>query len=103
MMEIPDRKLNDGNSIPAIGFGCFPWGGADSETMVRSALDAGYRLLDTALNYRNEEEVGRVVASSGLTREEILVTTKLPGRYQASPQVAGALRAVPGVIDVQIN
>jgi diketogulonate reductase-like aldo/keto reductase len=60
--------------------------------MVRNALDAGYRLLDTALNYGNEAEVGRAVAGSGLLREDVLVTTKLPGRYHGYDTTFTALR-----------
>jgi diketogulonate reductase-like aldo/keto reductase len=79
--NVPVRLLNDGGSLPAIGFGCSPRLGPDAEAVVRSALDAGYRLLDTALRYGTEEAVGRAVAGCGLAREEITVTSKLPGRY----------------------
>jgi 2,5-diketo-D-gluconate reductase A len=78
---LPVRPLNDGHGLPAIGFGCSPRLGPDAEAIVRTALDAGYRLLDTALRYGNEAAVGRAVAGSGLPREEIKVTSKLPGRY----------------------
>lgn len=71
-------KLNDGNSIPAIGFGVFliP---ADGSTYnaVKEALEAGYRHIDTAQAYFNEEEVGKAIADSGIPREDIFVTTKL--------------------------
>ncbi|CAM5701777.1 hypothetical protein SVIOM342S_02781 [Streptomyces violaceorubidus] len=53
----------------------------EAERAVREALQAGYRLIDTATNYRNETGVGRGVASAGVPREEIVVTTKLPGRH----------------------
>jgi len=80
------RSLNDGRSLPAIGFGCSPRPGQDTEATVRSALDAGYRLLDTALRYGTEEAVGRAVAGCGLAREEITVTSKLPGRYHGNAE-----------------
>jgi 2,5-diketo-D-gluconate reductase A len=54
---------------------------AEAERAVATALESGYRLLDTATNYRNETGVGRGVAAAGVPREEILVTTKLPGRH----------------------
>jgi 2,5-diketo-D-gluconate reductase A len=57
-MSIPTLTLNDGHPIPAIGFGTFPHAGDDSRTTAISALDAGYRLLDTALRYENEFFVG---------------------------------------------
>ena len=73
--------LNDGHAIPAIGYGTFPWGGGDSFDTTIAALDAGYRLLDTALRYENEEGVGRAVREYDLPREEIVVCTKLAGRH----------------------
>jgi 2,5-diketo-D-gluconate reductase A len=79
--DLSVRRLNDGRSLPGIGFGCSPRLGPDAEALIRSALDAGYRLLDTALRYGTEEVVGRSVLSSGLPRGEIVVTSKLPGRY----------------------
>lgn len=70
--------LNDGVKIPAIGFGVFmiPADGSTYEA-VREALDAGYRHIDTATAYFNEEEVGKAVRDSGIPREEIFVTSKL--------------------------
>lgn len=71
-------KLNDGNEIPAIGFGVFmvePNG--PTEEAVTKALQAGYRHIDTAAAYFNEEDVGRAIRKSGIPREEIYVTSKL--------------------------
>lgn len=70
--------LNDGNKIPTIGFGVYliPNDGS-TYTAVRKALDAGYRHIDTATAYFNEEEVGAAVRDSGISREEIFVTSKL--------------------------
>ncbi|MBD5080233.1 MAG: aldo/keto reductase [Ruminococcaceae bacterium] len=70
--------LNDGVKIPAIGFGVFmiPADGSTYKA-VRDALDAGYRHIDTATAYFNEEEVGKAVRDSGIPREEIFVTSKL--------------------------
>ena len=70
--------LNDGNSIPAVGFGVFriPNDGSTYRA-VRAALDAGYRHIDTAVAYFNEAEVGKAVKDSGIPREEIFVTSKL--------------------------
>jgi 2,5-diketo-D-gluconate reductase A len=72
--------LNDGNALPPIGFGTYPLRGREGAEAVGSALDLGYRLLDSAVNYGNEDAVGRAVADSSVPREEIKVTTKLPGR-----------------------
>ena len=71
-------KLNDGIEIPAIGFGTFliPSDGS-TYTAVREALEIGYRHIDTATAYENEEEVGKAVRDSGIPREEIIITSKL--------------------------
>jgi diketogulonate reductase-like aldo/keto reductase len=80
-MTIPSLTLLDGREVPAVGFGTYPHAGDDSRTTAISALDAGYRLLDTALRYENEQGVGRAVREYDLPREEILVATKLAGRH----------------------
>ncbi|MBQ1474152.1 MAG: aldo/keto reductase [Ruminococcus sp.] len=71
-------KLNDGVEIPAIGFGTFliPPDGS-TYSAVREALEVGYRHIDTATAYQNEEEVGRAVRDSGIPREEVFITSKL--------------------------
>ncbi|MFJ4369359.1 aldo/keto reductase [Streptomyces chartreusis] len=81
MISIPLHTLNDGTTIPAIGLGTWPMDDAQAERAVADALDLGYRLVDTATNYRNETGVGRGIAASGVPREEVVVTTKLPGRH----------------------
>nr|WP_239076171.1 aldo/keto reductase [Streptomyces sp. SID9913] len=73
--------MNDGTTIPALGLGTWPMDDAEAERAVTTALRTGYRLIDTAANYRNETGVGRAVARAGVPREEIVVTTKLPGRH----------------------
>lgn len=81
---IPDVQLNDGTAMPAIGLGTARVKGAEATEMVRSAIDAGYRLIDSAMRYENEAEVGAAVAgaieSGAVTRDELAVTSKLPGR-----------------------
>ncbi|NEA88720.1 aldo/keto reductase [Streptomyces sp. SID7958] len=81
MSDIPSHTLNDGTTIPALGLGTWPMDDAEAERAVTTALETGYRLIDTAANYRNETGVGRAVARAGVPREEIVVTTKLPGRH----------------------
>ncbi|MEV7392024.1 MULTISPECIES: aldo/keto reductase [unclassified Streptomyces] len=81
MTSIPAYMLNDDTTIPAVGLGTWPMDDRQAEQAVRHALAAGYRLVDTAVNYRNETGVGRGVASSGVPRDEVVVTTKLPGRH----------------------
>jgi diketogulonate reductase-like aldo/keto reductase len=84
-------RLNDGHALPAIGFGTYPHGRDDSQESTESALAAGYRLLDTALSYGNEADVGAAVRASGLGRDEILVTTKVPGRHHGYDETIAAL------------
>lgn len=70
--------LNDGNKIPAVGFGVFMIeNGGPAYDAVLAALKAGYRHIDTAAAYFNEEDVGRAVRDSGIPREEIFITSKL--------------------------
>ena len=69
--------LNNGVQMPILGFGVFQIPAGQTEQAVTGALAAGYRHLDTAASYGNEEAVGRAIKSSGITREELFVTTKL--------------------------
>ena len=78
---VPSYELNDGRTIPAIGFGTYPLRGREAVEAVVSAVEAGYRLVDTAVNYGNEAEVGEAVRTCGVPREELFVTSKLPGRH----------------------
>jgi diketogulonate reductase-like aldo/keto reductase len=79
-MTIPTYTLNDGTTLPAIGFGTAGLRGEDAVTATTSALEAGYRLIDTAVNYENESEIGEALRRSGVARDEVLVTSKIPGR-----------------------
>jgi 2,5-diketo-D-gluconate reductase A len=74
---IPTVILNDENTIPVIGLGVGELSDSDTERAVSAALEAGYRLIDTAAAYGNEAAVGRAIAASGIPRSEIFVTTKL--------------------------
>lgn len=76
-MTFPLVPLNDGNSIPAIGFGVFQIPPEDTERAVITALRAGYRHIDTAAVYRNERETGRAIAESNVPRDQLYVVTKL--------------------------
>lgn len=81
MTQIPTYPMNDGRTIPSLGFGTYQLRGEDGIAAIVAALNTGYRLLDTALNYGNEREVGEAIRRSGIPREDIMVTTKLPGRH----------------------
>ena len=72
--------LNNGVEMPILGFGVFQIPDDQTERAVSDALAAGYRSLDTAAAYRNEEAVGRAIASSGIAREDLFITTKCGSR-----------------------
>ena len=77
MTGIPDIMLNNGNTIPQFGFGVFQIEPQDTVKAVVTALQAGYRHIDTAEGYGNEKQVGEAIARSGLNRKEVFVTSKL--------------------------
>lgn len=76
-MNIPTVTLNNGLDMPVLGFGVYQIPEDQTEQAVRDAITAGYRLIDTAESYQNEEAVGRAIAASGIPREELFITTKL--------------------------
>jgi 2,5-diketo-D-gluconate reductase A len=76
-MTVPTITLNDGTSIPQLGFGTFQVPPAETADTVARALETGYRHIDTAQMYRNEAGVGAAIAASGIDRDELYVTTKL--------------------------
>jgi 2,5-diketo-D-gluconate reductase A len=77
MTQVPNIRLNNGVEIPQFGFGVFQVPPEETAQAVREALDAGYRHIDTAEMYENEEGVGKALAESGLPRDEVFLTTKL--------------------------
>jgi 2,5-diketo-D-gluconate reductase A len=77
MASIPSIELNDGNSIPQLGFGVFQIDPSETAAAVEHALKVGYRHIDTAEMYRNERAVGEGIQASGVPREEIFLTSKL--------------------------
>ena len=76
-MAIPNIQLNDGNTIPQVGLGVWQVTGNKTAPVVLAALEAGYRHIDTADDYGNEEGVGEALAACGLPREEFFLTTKV--------------------------
>ncbi len=73
--------LRDGLQLPKIGFGTYQLAGAQGARAVSSAIQQGYRLIDTAYNYENEGAVGQGIKAANINRADLLVTSKLPGRY----------------------
>ncbi|KAA9155871.1 aldo/keto reductase [Microbacterium lushaniae] len=92
MPGIPTVPLNDGTDFPELGLGTYNLRGEAGVTAMVSALESGYRLLDSAVNYENEAEVGDAVRRSGIPRDEILVTTKIPGRDHGYDEAKASAR-----------
>lgn len=80
-MKAPLITMNDGHQIPAVGLGTFQIRGGAGLDQVLTAIQDGYRLLDTSTNYDSEGVVGEAIRRSGIPRSEFFVTTKLPGKY----------------------
>ena len=91
-IEIPQLTLSDGLTLPAVGFGTYRLNGAEGVHAMLGAIDAGYRLLDSAFNYENEGAVGEAVRRSSVPREELRVTSKLPGRHHRLAEATAAIR-----------
>ncbi len=93
--NVPNVTLNNGVEMPILGFGVYQIPPEDTEQIVATALEVGYRLIDTAASYGNEEAVGRAIRSSGIPRDELFVTTKLwiqnPGEANAKAAFEGSL------------
>jgi 2,5-diketo-D-gluconate reductase A len=92
-MTVPTIELNNGATIPQLGFGVFLVPPEDTADVVTQALDVGYRHIDTARAYQNEEGVGAAIASSDLKRDEVFVTTKLWNNRQGHDSALEAFDA----------
>jgi diketogulonate reductase-like aldo/keto reductase len=90
---IPSVTLNDDHTMPVIGLGVAELSETETEEAVSAALEAGYRSIDTAAAYGNEAAVGRAIASSGVPREELFVTTKLATEDQGFQSSQDSLKA----------
>jgi 2,5-diketo-D-gluconate reductase A len=89
---VPHVSLNDGTAIPQLGFGVFLVDPKETERIVTDALEVGYRHIDTAAIYGNEEGVGRAIAKSGIPRDELYITTKLWNSEQGGDKPFDAVR-----------
>ncbi|MGV3490445.1 MAG: aldo/keto reductase [Devosia sp.] len=90
-MTLPPHTLNDGTTLPGIGLGTYALRGIPGTAAMVGALQMGYRLLDSAVNYENEGATGAAIRQSGIPREEIRITSKLPGRHHKKPNVTWAI------------
>jgi 2,5-diketo-D-gluconate reductase A len=90
-MKIPAVTLNNGVQMPQIGLGTWPLKDHDAAPVMVTAIEAGYRHIDTAFRYGNQRGVGQGVRDSGIAREELFITSKLDGEFQ------GENRAIAGL------
>ena len=97
MNAIPTVILNDGAWFPELGLGTYNLRGEEGIEAIVAAIEGGYRLIDTAVNYENEREVGEAVRRSGVDRDKLLVTSKIPGRHHGRQQ---AIDSIKGSLDV---
>jgi len=93
MSQIPTITLNDGTWFPELGLGTYNLRGEEGIAATVAAIESGYRLLDTAVNYENEREVGEAVRRSGLDRDELLVASKIPGRHHGREEAIASIEA----------
>jgi 2,5-diketo-D-gluconate reductase A len=93
MSTVPTLTLNTGATIPQLGFGVFQVDPAATKGVVLDALEVGYRHIDTAAGYSNEEGVGQAIAESGIPREELFITTKQRTADQADGLNRAAIEA----------
>ena len=90
MSAVPTITLNDGVEIPQLGLGVWQVEDAEAAPVVAQALEAGYRHIDTAQGYGNEESVGQAVKESGLSRGEVFLTSKLTNSVRGYDQTLSA-------------
>ena len=91
-MSIPNYYLLDGYKLPQVGFGTYGLNGTSGVRVIETALDTGYRLIDSAFNYENEGTVGQAIRNSSVPRSEITVTSKLPGRHHKYAQALDTIQ-----------
>ena len=96
MSSVPQIELNDGNSIPQLGFGVFQIDADETSEAVQKAIEVGYRHIDTAEMYENEAEVGEGIRASGADRDEIFITSKLNNGFHEPDE---ARKAFDGTLE----
>ena len=92
-MTVPQLPLNSGTRIPQLGFGVFKVDPTDAQRIIEDAFEVGYRHIDTAAAYNNEEQVGAAIAASGIPRDELFITTKLANPDHKAGEIIAAFDA----------
>jgi 2,5-diketo-D-gluconate reductase A len=101
-IQIPSTTLAEGVAIPQLGFGVFQVPPRQTRAVVEHALEAGYRHVDTAAAYGNEEGVGQALAASGIARDELFVTTKLWNAHHAYDDALRAFEVSMGKLGLDV-
>ncbi len=101
MSDVPTIALNNGQTIPQLGFGVFQVVPADTAKATLSAFEAGYRHIDTAQMYGNEKEVGEALRQSGLDRADVFITSKLNNPYHLPPDARQAFAGTLSALGVE--
>jgi 2,5-diketo-D-gluconate reductase A len=101
-LQVPQISLNDGHSIPQLGFGVWQIDDAKAPEIVGTAIDSGYRLIDTATDYGNESGVGQALKRSSVPRNELYVTTKLWNDSQGYDRTLRAFEASAGKLGLDV-
>ena len=94
-------KLSNGVEMPALGLGTWPMDDKEAESTIAAAIEAGYRLFDTAENYRNERGVGLGIKASGIDREEVFVTTKFNAKWHGFEEAQQAFALSAGLLGLE--
>jgi len=102
MTAVPSLTMNDGVTIPQLGFGVFQIPEDETESAVSTALRTGYRLIDTAQGYQNEEGVGSAVAKSDIPRDQLFITTKLTNSEQGYDRTLKAFDQSMAKLDIEV-
>jgi 2,5-diketo-D-gluconate reductase A len=99
--QVPSITLNNGVEIPQLGFGVFQIPPEETEAATATALEVGYRHIDTAEMYGNEEGVGKAVRASGIPRDQIFVTSKLNNGFHATDDALAAFDTTLATLDIE--
>ena len=104
-IDIPQIRLNDGTTFAELGLGTYKLTGDEGVAAIEAAIGTGYRVLDTAVNYGNEREVGeaarRAIAAGVVSRDDLIVTTKIPGRHHGYDEAIASGRESNATLGVE--
>jgi 2,5-diketo-D-gluconate reductase A len=100
-MTVPSIGLNDGHVLPSLGLGTYGMNGSEGAGQIATAIESGYRLIDTALNYGNEDAVAEAIRRVDVPRDDLVVTTKLPGRHHGYDETLASFRESLGNLGLE--